>query len=146
VERIKDIGSRIMTEAQVQAWFAKWIIVERDYSISMMLKEQQKRLTQSSPNSHDRESVRVSAEIAAHAVDMAVHGLLCWLWSDERIKMHYVNDDGTTIDMKRASDGWHGDYVGFGTHGGWIHELSKCKDGLPPIERGQSDSNGKQPS
>ena len=146
VERIKDIGSRIMTEEQVQAWFAKWTIVERDYAISMMSKDVARRVARSSSSSDEGAPAGVCAEIAVHAVDMAVHGLLCWLWSDERIRMHYVNDDGTTIDMKKASDGWHGDYVGFSTHGGWIHELSKFKDGVPPIEHGPSDSNGKQPS
>jgi len=86
--------------------------------------------------SQSPEIQRATALIGMLAVDEAVGSLLCWLWSDDRIQMHYIDKDGTEINLKKASDGWHGDYVGYGTHGGWIHELSKYKDGLPPVNNG----------
>ena len=121
--------------ADAQTEFAQDVVRNRDHALYWLSQEVQGRNAKCPHRDLFRslpESVQLAAyEIGRSAVDEAIGGLLCSLWSDDRYQLLYKHDDGLALDLKRMSDGWHGDFIGFGTHGGWIHEYSKYGIELP---------------
>lgn len=125
-------------EQEALAEFAQDVARNRDHALYWLQQNAQGR----NPKSLHSDLMKtlphtvqeVIFKIGQQAVDEALGGLLCSLWTDDRFQVNYVNDEGSSTDLKQASDGWHGDYIGFGTHGGWIHQYSKYGNGLPPTE------------